>query len=142
MAVLRITALEGEHAATKLEAEFNPSVIALERAIVWERQAHKGPGDLHFERAEPARLSFEIQFQETTSVQPHIDTLQQLCAVDGALHRPPKVEVSWGSAAGALPRFDGVIVSISLRYVQFADSGVPLRATAAVTLEQAVHLSA
>ena len=145
MTSLRIVALEGAHAGIELDAQLGPTQIVLDRAIVWQRQANKGPGDLAYERTEPAHMSFELLFdgtQTSTSVQPQIDTLQQLCAVDSILHRPPKVAVSWGRGAGALPKFEAVIESISVRYVQFADGGVPLRATADVKLEQAVHLTA
>jgi Contractile injection system tube protein len=145
VAALRILALEGQHQGELLEAPFNPKEIHLDRAIVWQRQPKKAPTDLEFEQADAAHMAFELLFdgvQSSASIQPQLDKLQRLANVDAVLHRPPKVEVSWGNAADGLPKFDGVIESISVRYVQFAPSGVPVRATAAVKLVQAVHLSA
>jgi hypothetical protein len=39
-----------------------------------------------------------------------------------------------------MPAFDGVVEEISVHYMTFADSGVPLRATATVKLIEAVDL--
>lgn len=145
MAKLRITAVEGAHTGQVLEAQYNPQEIVVDRAIPWKQQLHRGPGDLEFEKAEPARMFFELLFDEaksSKSIQPLIDRLIQFGSVDGDLHRPPKVKVVWGSAAGALPAFDAVIEALSVRYVMFAESGVPVRATVEVRLKQADHLSA
>jgi len=144
MAALRLTALEGQHRGDVLEAPADPKEIVLDRAIVWQRQAHKGPGDLEFEHAEPARMSFELLFDgaaASTSVQPQVDKLQRLGGVDAILHRPPKVDVSWGSGAGVMPAFVGVVESVTVRYTLLAESGTPLRATADVVLREAAHLA-
>jgi hypothetical protein len=60
--------------------------------------------------------------------------------VDAILHRPPKVKVSWGSGAGTMPAFDGVIELVAIRYVMFAESGIPVRATADLKLKEAANL--
>ena len=144
MATLQITALEGQHQGEVFEAQFAPTEIVLEREILWQQQAHKGPTDVEFEQAEPARMSFELLFDEaesSTSVQPQLDRLHQLSSVDSILHRPPKVKVAWGSAAGAMPTFNAVIESVSVRYALFAEDGLPVRATADVKLRQAAHVA-
>ena len=144
MAKLRIAAVDGAHSGQVLEAQFNPKEISVDKAVPWQQQLHKGPGDLEFEKAEPARMSFELLFDEAqsqTSIQPRIDLLNAFSSVDKDLRRPPKVQVAWGSAAGAMPVFDAVIEAVSVRYVMFAENGVPLRATVGVRLRQAVHLS-
>ena len=46
-----------------------------------------------------------------------------------------------GNAQGAMPTFDGVVEEVSVHYLTFADSGVPLRATATVKLTEAFDLS-
>ncbi len=145
MAKLRITALEGEHHGEVLEAQFNPQQIEVDRAIAWQQQSHKGPADLEFEKGEPARMSFELLFdgvESSKSVQPRLDMLHRFSVVDQNLHRPPKVSVAWGNAAGAMPTFDGVVESVSVRYLIFAENGVPVRATAAVKLKEAANLRA
>jgi hypothetical protein len=143
MAKLQITAIEGEHSGQMLEAQFNPKEIVVDRTVPWQPQLHKGPGDLEFASADPAHMSFELLFdgaESSKSIQPSIDRLSQFSSVDGLLHRPPKVKVAWGSAAGGMPAFTAVIESLSVRYAMFAENGVPLRATADVRLRQADHV--
>ena len=89
-------------------------------------------------------MSFELLFdgvELSESVQPQLDLLERMSSVDRTLHHPPRVKVTWGSAAGAMPRFDGVVDAVSVRYLKFAGNGVPLRATATVKLKEAVDLS-
>jgi hypothetical protein len=61
--------------------------------------------------------------------------------VDRTLHSPPRVKVALGSAAVAMPTFEGVIEAVSVRYLKFATNGVPVRVTATVKLEEFVPLS-
>jgi Contractile injection system tube protein len=143
VAKLRITALEGAHQAEVFEAQFNPKEIEVERTIPWLYQ-RLVPAPPQFLGNEPARMSFELIFdgvKQSTSVQPRLDTLNRLSSVDESLHHPPKVRVAWGNARGALPTFDGVVEEISVHYVTFADTGVPLRATATVKITEAFDLS-
>ena len=89
-------------------------------------------------------MSFELLFddvEQSKSVQPQLDRLHLLSSVDRSLHHPPRVKVALGSAAGAMPTFEGVIEAVSVRYLKFAGNGVPLRATATVELEEFVDLS-
>lgn len=144
MARLQIIALEGQHEGETLKAQLNPKEIVLDQALPWQQQPKKGPADLVFERAEPVQMSFELLFDEletAASIQPQIDKLHRFSSVDPVLHRPPKVKVAFGSAAGAMPTFDAVIISISVRYLLFAENGIPVRATADLKLRQAAHLA-
>jgi hypothetical protein len=144
MARLQITALEGQYEGEALKARLNPKEIVFEQAVPWQQQPKKGPADLAFERAEPAQMSFELLFDEgeaAASVQPQIDKLRRFSGVDTLLHRPPKVRVALGGGAGAMPAFDAVVESVSVRYLLFAENGVPVRATADVRLKQAAHLT-
>jgi hypothetical protein len=140
VAKLRITALEGGHQAEVFEAQFNPKEIEIDRTFPW--LYHRlAPGALQYLGFEPARVSFALLFdgvEQSKSVQPRLDTLQRLSSVDDTLHHPPRVKVAWGSAAGAMPTFDGVIEAVSVHYLKFAGDGVPLRATATVKLIEAV----
>jgi Contractile injection system tube protein len=142
VAKLRITALEGQHQGEVLEAQFNPKEIEVDRTIPWA--APLGLGPLVFLGVQPARMSFELLFdgvEQSKSVQPQLDSLHRLSSVDRTLHHPPRLKVALGSAAGAMPTFDGVIEAVSVRYLKFAGNGVPLRATATVKLEEAADLS-
>ena len=141
MTKLRITALAGEHQGEVLEAQFNPKEIEVDRTNPW--LYHRlAPGFLNYLGFEPARMSFELLFdgvEQSKSVQPRLDTLHRLSSVDDTLHSPPRVKVAWGSAAGAMPTFDGVIEAVSVHYLKFAGNGVPVRATATVKLIEAVN---
>ena len=122
------------------EAQVNPKEIEVDRTFPWWYQ-RLVPGALQYLGFEPARMSFELLFdgvEQSKSVQPRLDTLHRLSRVDENLHSPPKVRVAWGSAAGAMPTFDGVIEAVSVHYLKFAGNGVPLRATATVKLIEAV----
>jgi hypothetical protein len=140
VAKLRITALAGEHQGEVLEAQFNPKEIEVDRTNPW--LYHRlAPGFLNYLGFEPARMSFELLFDgvdQSKSVQPSLDTLHRLSSVDNALHSPPKVKVTWGSATGGMPTFNGVIEAVSVHYLKFAGNGVPLRATATVKVIEVV----
>jgi hypothetical protein len=141
VAKLRITAIEGEQQGEVFEAQFNPREIDVDRTIPWQ---HLGPAPLQFLGTEPAEMSFELLFdgvEQSKSVQPRLDGLRRLSSVDETLHRPPRVDVTWGNAAGAMPAFDGVIETVSIRYLRFAENGVPLRATATLKIKEAADLS-
>lgn len=143
MAKLRITAIDGEHSGDVLEAQFNPKEIVVDKTVPWQQQPHQGPADLQFEHADPARMTFELLFDEaqsSKSIQPSIDRLNQFTSVDATFHRPPKVKVTWGSGAGVMPAFDAVIEAVSVRYTMFAENGIPVRASVDVRLRQAAHL--
>ena len=144
MTTLQVTALEGQHQGETLNAQFDQTQVIVEHAVQWQRQLDKGPADLEFERVEPARMSLRLLLDGTkssSSVQPQIDKLHHFASVDPILRRPPKVELSAGNGAGVLPAFTAVIEAVTVRYNQFADNGVPLRATADLKLTQAGHLA-
>ena len=88
MAKLRIKALEGQHQGEVLEAQFNPKEIEVDRTMPW--LYHRlAPGVLQYLGFEPARMSFELLFDgvdQSTSVQPRLDTLHRLSSVDDNLH--------------------------------------------------------
>ena len=142
MQMVKITALEGEHKGDALEAPYDTNRLVVTRGNVWQRQPNKGPGDLEFERVEAAHVSLALLWERmsTGMVQPHLDLLLRLAEVDAVLHRPPRVEVTWGAGADAIPKFDGVIESLSIRYAGVSDAGEPLHAAVDVRLAQAVHL--
>ena len=146
MQFLQIKALEGEHAGDVLNVTYDEDKLLLDRAVSWQRQPNKGAGDLVFERVETTHLSLVLLWEhmaESRPIQPDLDKILRWADVDATLHRPPKLEVSWGKAANAVPSFVGVIESLSISYAGgIADSGVPLHAAVDMRLAQAVHLRA
>ena len=141
----RITSLEGQTNGLTLQAPLNPTEITLTRAIPWQPQLKKGPGDLQFSEREAQTMAFELLFdgvETDTSVQGDIGKLLQMSEVDPILKRPPKLKVLWGGegAAGTMPRLDAVIESLNIRYVMFDPKGLPLRAVVAIKVKEAGNL--
>ena len=69
--------------------------------------------------------------------------LHRLSDVDSSLKRPPKVKVICGveGAAGTIPPFEGVIQSLTIKYVMLDGNGLPLRATVGLKFREADDLS-
>jgi hypothetical protein len=44
-------------------------------------------------------------------------------------------------AAGTIPPFDGVIETLSVRYLMFSENGVPLRATVSLRIKEADRIT-
>ncbi len=87
-------------------------------------------------------MSFELlfdSFESGSPIQDTIGTLQALSDVDAGLKRPPKVKVVWGAegAPGMIPKFEGVVESMNVKYTMFDSNGMPLRATVSVRLIEA-----
>jgi hypothetical protein len=145
---LKIIGLDPSVQTVTVEANFNPKEIQLDKSVPWQKQKKaKGAADLEFTGAEPRTMSLELMFdgfETNASVQPQIDMLHQLSDIDTSLKRPPKVKVIWGtdkeSGSGALPKFEAVIESVSIKYTMFSSDGQVLRATANVKLKQAADL--
>jgi hypothetical protein len=145
MTNLRIIGLEGQAHNIVVQAQFNPTEILVSHALEWQQQPKKGPADLEFVDAGTRMMQFELLFdgfEAATSVQPHIAKLQQLSDVDSGLKRPPKVAVVLGSegTSGVMPRFEGVIDALSVRYVTFNENGMVLRASASLRFKEAKDL--
>lgn len=145
MANLKIVGLEGGAVRVVLEAQFNPKEISVGSSVPWQLQPGRGPGDLRYMGSDSPTLACELLFDgfpSGTSVQDHIDKLQQFSEVDPALRRPPKIRVVWGDegATGALPRFEGVIEGLSIKYTMFDSDGKPLRATVNLRLREARNI--
>lgn len=115
---------------------------------------------LQFVRGDAETLSLELFFDSTeqrgtgTEVQglsseddpmAKAEELYQLVKIDGELHTPPLVRVTWGNAFPAPhlgeggsgpPTFDCVVVSVDRRFTLFNPDGVPLRATLSLQLRE------
>jgi hypothetical protein len=146
VARLHITVLEGAHQGEAVEAQFNPKEISVERTAVSQSPQTTGaPALLQFVRLDRARMAFELVFdgvKASASVQPHLDPLRRLTSLDSPPHRPAKVRISCGTAAGVMSPFEGVVASLAVTYLTFGPSGVPPRATASLMLVESATLEA
>ena len=143
---LTIIGVEGAASNVTVVAQFNPKEISIDRSVPWQLQAAKGPGDLAFTSAEARSMSFELMFDgvaSKTHIQDEIGKLQRLGEADPGLKRPPKLKIVWGAegAPGTMPKFEGVIESITVKYTMFDENGRPVRAIVALRFKEARNLA-
>jgi hypothetical protein len=146
-AKLKILQMEPAGCTLKVTAQFNPKEIQIDKAVPWtKQQAKKKTADLEFTGDEPKTMSIELLFdgyESGVSVVEHLEILEGMTQHFGTKSnekRPPMVRVIWGAdseKSKCLPRFNGVIEGVVVKYTMFARSGEVLRATATVKLKQA-----
>jgi|ERR1044072_2670334 hypothetical protein len=135
------------------EVSYNPSELAFTKTAQFADVAIPGLESpiIQFVRGDAETLSLELFFDTTddgtgdkaTSVTAKVTQFQKLVSVDGNLHAPPIVRLTWGNdlpgpAMGAhTTQVDVIVTSVARRYTLFSPAGVPLRAT--VTLQMRVY---
>ena len=131
-------------------AMFNPAELRIDHSVPWRPQA-SSQGDqpaLEFSSAISRVMTFELLFDgSTTGTNVHAAFLADLFKL--ALVRdatgPGTANGRPGSASGGerakLPEFEGVIESLSTRYVMFLPDGTPVKATCHVTVREADRVS-
>ena len=137
----KLIGVDGQAEGVTVVAQFNPKEVTVDKSVHGSHAA-ADPSSVAFTGSGPTTMAFELMFDgfETgTSVQPHITKLHQLSDVDATLKRPPKVRVVYGAprATGVIPTFDGVIETLTVKYVMFNETGMAVRATVAVKLREA-----
>ncbi len=147
-AKLSIRSLETPRLA--VTAMFNPAELRIDHSVPW-REAPHSHGDqpaLELGSSIGRMMTFELLFDGTsTGANVHGDFLDDLFKLaqvrepNGAedTKRPPRVGIKWGS--GKLPEFQGVIESLSTRYVMFLPDGTPVKATCQVTVRETNRVS-
>jgi hypothetical protein len=139
----------GDSAA--ITAQYNPKELGVDKSVSWSPAKHaKGNAPaLEFTAGTGRSLSLELTFdgfEEGVDVHTkYVDKLVALTLVknaDGSNDddkRPPKVMLVWGG--GKLPKFIGVVESVSTKYTMFLPDGTPVRATCTVKLKEADAVS-
>lgn len=145
MAELEKSFLEVE-GGDRIPCLFNPSSITVSRSNSWKSSPMPGNDvtPLQFVGANSGTLSLELTFDTTGDGSPvtkYTGKLMKLMEVDYTLPgadeasrngRPPQVTFHWGD----LHSFPAVVTSVVLSFTYFSSSGVPLRATAKLDLQQ------
>lgn len=137
------------------EVSYNPTELAFTKTAQFADIAVPGleAPIIQFIRGDAETLSLELFFDSTdggtgdgaTSVTDKVMQFQKLVSVDGNLHAPPIVRITWGDglpgpAIATGPRMtqvDVIVTSVARRYTLFNPTGRPLRAT--VTLQMRVY---
>jgi hypothetical protein len=128
----------------KIDFQFNPKELSLAKSASWTRASGRGnkkSGPPQFNGPQPAKLSLEMFFDasdtQDSSVVKNVERLFGCCVPTSASHEqkkgsPPWVLFRWGGLTGFLAYVSGVTV----KYTLFTSSGLPVRATCTVTLEE------
>jgi hypothetical protein len=127
-----------------IEFQFNPKELTLGKSASWARDTAKGnpsSGPPQYNGPQPSKLTLELFFDasdtQDNSVVKRVEKLFECCVpTDASLVKkkesPPWVLFRWGGLTGFL----AYISSVSVKYTLFTSSGVPVRATCTVTLEE------
>lgn len=137
------------------EVSYNPTEYGLSKGAQFAEIAIPGLDSpiLQFVRGENERLSLELFFDTTedgtgpnaTPVTTKVDQFYRLVQIDGDLHAPPIVRLTWGDHFPGLttdknerpiPAFDCVVESVDRQFTLFNSDGVPLRATVTLALRE------
>ncbi len=128
----------------KVDFQFNPKELSLTKTAKWERNTSrnkKSAGVPEFQGAEPASMTLEMFFdasaKQDNSAVDAVDKLFRCCVPtdktqQNQLGVPPWVVFHWGSVSG----FTAYIASVAAKFTLFTGGGVPIRATATVTLKE------
>lgn len=130
----------------KLPCLFNPAQLHIARSNTWVGESRPGRGvpRLRYAGAKPGWMRVELFFDTTHDGSPvtkYTGKILALMDVDPSLPgadettnnaRPPYVTFHWGD----LHSFKAVIADLELAFTYFSTTGVPLRATLNLALQQ------
>ncbi len=158
----KLVVTEGELAnsqAGEIKFLFNPSEYAISKSNDWNTQPQKGKNipKYDFAGGKPRTLTLELLFDTTrpsanaddqgkkNDVREYTNKLFKFMMVDkGAqtkgrnsqMSKPPKCRLFWGGDSQHL--FECYIQQCSVKYTMFSPDGWPIRATATLTLLEAL----
>lgn len=124
--------------------QFNPKELSLDKSAKWARESGRGntrSGPPQFSGPDPSKLTLEMFFDasdtQRDTVVRQVEKIFSCCVPTPDSHdqgkgSPPWVRFRWGGLTGFL----AYISSVSAKYTLFTPSGVPIRATVTVTLDE------
>jgi len=135
----------------RLEVLFNPTEYSIDRESTFAEVAVPGLESpvIQYVRGNGDKMTFELFFDVTDNMEDgrlvtaqsardlFVRPLEQLLLQNDKLHAPPPVQVLWGSS---VIMQSAVALSLSAKYTLFDTEGLPVRATANLTLRE--HRSA
>ena len=132
-----------EHTGEKIPVMFNPEEYTLNKDNNFASQTVPGLSSplLQFVNGNLRTLEMELLFDTylptSTQASPirdvreETDRVLKLLDIDGQLHAPPVVQVSWASL-----QFRGVLARASQKFIMFLPDGRPVRAKLNVTFNE------
>ena len=138
-----------------LTVQFNPTEYSLTKGAQFAEVAIPGLDSpvLQFMRGDSERLTLELFFDTTEDgtgplavpVTERVDPFYRLVKIDGELHAPPIVRITWGDhfpgittdrGERPIPALDCIVDSVTRKFTLFNGDGVPLRATVTLSLRE------
>ena len=148
----RLVAREGELDGRAVEFMFNPTEYSVRKSNSWNFQSKKA-GNVptwEFGGGGPRELQLQLLFDATlpgrgdgNAVRRATDLLFSFMMIDKTiadrspvttLGRPPRCVLEWGRDSKS--HFPCYVSDCSVKYLMFSEDGVPLRATADLTLKE------
>lgn len=132
-----------EHTGEKIPVMFNPEEYTLNKDNNFASQTVPGLSSplLQFVNGNLRTLEMELLFdtylpittdaRSIRDVREETDRVLKLLDIDGELHAPPVVQVSWASL-----QFRGVLARASQKFIMFLSDGRPVRAKLNVTFNE------
>ena len=135
----------------KIDFMFNPTEYSVSKTNKWEPKANKS-GNVpkwEFGGGDPRQITLELFFDsylprkgtQASDVRTKTNTLFKFMMIDPALKgkkskmgQPPRCRLVWGQDSKF--HFDCYIISCNVKYTLFNETGVPVRATASLTLKE------
>ena len=128
----------------KLDFQFNPKELQLAKSATWKREQAKGnkkASPPQFTGSQPSKLTLEMFFDASAKQDGSVvDTVEKLfsltvpteSSMTSKKASPPWVLFRWGGLTGFL----AYVSQVQAKYTLFTASGLPIRATCTVTLEE------
>jgi len=122
--------------------KFNPKEYSISKSAEWKSRENKGDSKApmpEFVGPKPAQLTLELFLDGSDGsgdVSGHVDLLFS-CLTSAQKARskqrplPPFVQFRWGKVL-----FTGILKSVNAKYTLFRETGVPIRATCGLTIEE------
>jgi Contractile injection system tube protein/LysM domain len=133
-------ALEIDGESEPLKCWFNPKEYSVSKSNNWKSDEVTGQAlpPLQFGGGQPRMLSVELLFDasDAKSLKVEKETDRLLKMMDGSGgggSRPPFVTFRWGKTG----TFKAAVTDLNIQYSLFDSKGMPIRATAKLTLKQA-----
>ena len=129
----------GGGATGKIKFTFNPKEFTLARSAEWKSKPSKKPTMPEFAGSKPASVTLEMFLDASTGGDVMGDVKKLFACVDPHPKTekdkpsPPFVSFGWGTQT-YLEK--AVVKTVSVKFTRFRADGTPIRAVAAVTLEE------
>lgn len=146
--------LQGDNIGPLMVVDYSPAELAFSKSAQFAEIAIPGLEQpvLQFVRGDAETLNLELFFDSTShgtgpaavAVTPKVEAFHKLVQIQGEMHMPPLVRVSWGddfpgttmgATEAAGDSFTAVVLSVARRFTLFSPDGKPLRATVTLALK-------